>query len=215
MKIVCVESPFFGNVSRNTAYARAALRDCLIRGEAPYASHLLYTQPGVLNDNIDSDRTMGIDAGFAFKSLCKTTVVYEDFGVSNGMQKGIRAAEALGHEIEYRTLPDFKYQEEFNDIAITPWVEKLFEAALEKWGESTQIFMSIGEIGEYLELFGKEVQGRTTPCHWIEEISDVLIIFAQLAYNYKDMEIDIVINRKLQKLADKLNADIDRSIDKA
>ena len=50
MKLVILESPFAGDVKRNTAYARAALRDSLLRGEAPIASHLLYTQDGVLDD---------------------------------------------------------------------------------------------------------------------------------------------------------------------
>lgn len=43
---VMVDSPFAGDVERNIAFARACLRDCLIRGEAPFASHLLYAQPG-------------------------------------------------------------------------------------------------------------------------------------------------------------------------
>ena len=52
MERVIIESPFAGDVDRNLRYARAAMRDCLLRGESPYASHLLYTQPGVLNDDI-------------------------------------------------------------------------------------------------------------------------------------------------------------------
>src|SRR5690606_40243334 len=55
-RLVIVESPyaakeFFDRV-RNQDYARAALRDSLLRGEAPFASHLLYTQAGVLDDDI-------------------------------------------------------------------------------------------------------------------------------------------------------------------
>jgi hypothetical protein len=46
MRRVIIESPYSGDVETNVAYARAALRDCLSRGEAPLASHLLYTQPG-------------------------------------------------------------------------------------------------------------------------------------------------------------------------
>ena len=38
---VIVESPYAGDIETNVAYARAALRDCLSRGEAPIASHLL------------------------------------------------------------------------------------------------------------------------------------------------------------------------------
>ena len=40
MKLVVVESPYAGDVETNVRYARAAIRDCLMRGEAPFASHL-------------------------------------------------------------------------------------------------------------------------------------------------------------------------------
>ena len=42
MRRVILESPYAGNVEENVAYARAAVRDSLLRGEAPIASHLLY-----------------------------------------------------------------------------------------------------------------------------------------------------------------------------
>ena len=48
MRRVIIESPYAGFVKRNEDYARECLRDSLMRGEAPIASHLLYTQPGVL-----------------------------------------------------------------------------------------------------------------------------------------------------------------------
>ena len=102
---VVVESPFAGDVERNLRYVRAAMHDCLIRGEAPYASHALYTQEGVLDDDIPEERELGIHAGFAFRSQCQKTVVYEDLGISRGMQYGIDHAEKLGHPVEYRKLP--------------------------------------------------------------------------------------------------------------
>jgi hypothetical protein len=46
MITVLLESPYAGDVDGNLHYARAAMRDCLHLGEAPFASHLLYTQPG-------------------------------------------------------------------------------------------------------------------------------------------------------------------------
>jgi hypothetical protein len=57
MKLVILESPFAGDVERNTLYARHALKDSLMRGEAPIASHLLY--PQVLDDLIPSERQLG------------------------------------------------------------------------------------------------------------------------------------------------------------
>lgn len=70
MKRVILESPYAGDtaedVERNLTYAREALRDSLLRGEAPIASHLLYTQKGVLDDRIREERGLGIAAGVAW-----------------------------------------------------------------------------------------------------------------------------------------------------
>jgi len=108
MRRVIVESPYAGDVERNTKYLRACLADCLARGEAPFASHALYTQPGVLDDSDPQQRERGIAAGFAWRAMADATVVYTDLGVSRGMIAGLEHAERVrkndDHEIEYRTL---------------------------------------------------------------------------------------------------------------
>jgi hypothetical protein len=104
MKIVIVESPYAGDVERNLRYVRAAMRDCLLRGEAPFASHALYTQPGVLDDNKPDERDMGIAAGLAIGAKADATVVYTDLGLSKGMILGIARAELEGRPIERRML---------------------------------------------------------------------------------------------------------------
>lgn len=85
MKRVLLESPFAGDVERNIAYARACIKDSLNRGEAPIASHLLYTQQGILNDDIPSERIQGIDAGLAWKDVAELHVFYVDYGYTEGM----------------------------------------------------------------------------------------------------------------------------------
>ena len=105
MRLVVVESPYAGDVSRNVAYARAALADCLSRGEAPFASHLLFTQPGVLDDTVPEERALGIAAGFAWAEHADAVVVYEDLGISRGMLAGIERAEKRGQPVERRSLP--------------------------------------------------------------------------------------------------------------
>ena len=50
------ESGTDGDTDGNFIRARACVRDSLLRGEAPIASHLLYTQPGVLGDNVAGER---------------------------------------------------------------------------------------------------------------------------------------------------------------
>lgn len=104
MKLVIVESPYAGDVETNVAYARRCVRDSLLRGEAPIASHLLYTQPGILNDDIPSERQHGIDAGLAWRRVAEASVVYVDLGITKGMQYGIDAAKAAGIPVEIRTL---------------------------------------------------------------------------------------------------------------
>lgn len=104
MRLVVIESPFAGEVERNIAYARACVRDSLSRGEAPMASHLLYTQPGVLDDAIPEERQWGMEAGFAWAHVAEATVVYTDYGISDGMKMGIRRAKEEGRLVKYRKI---------------------------------------------------------------------------------------------------------------
>lgn len=106
MRLVILESPYAGDVDGNLAYARGCLRDCLKRGEAPIASHLIYTQPGVLDDTNIDERILGIAAGLEWGRVAEATVVYTDKGISSGMEQGIAAARADGREVEYRSLAD-------------------------------------------------------------------------------------------------------------
>lgn len=105
MRLVIVESPFAGEVEANKTYARACVHDCLQRGEAPIASHLLYTQPGVLDDTVPEERQRGIEAGLAWLRVADASVVYSDRGVSRGMALGIAVAEKAGVPVEYRAIP--------------------------------------------------------------------------------------------------------------
>lgn len=111
MRRAIVESPYAGEteeeIARNVKYARLCFRDCFIlRKEAPFASHLLYTQPGVLDDNVLEERTLGIEAGLIWGAVAEVTVVYHDFGVTKSMKEGITDAEERGRPVEYRRLPE-------------------------------------------------------------------------------------------------------------
>lgn len=97
-------SPTIEGLVRNKKFARACLRDSLGRGEAPYASHLLYAQEGLLNDDIAEERALGIHAGLVWGKLISTTIVYTDLGISSGMQRGIDRANQDGKTIEFREL---------------------------------------------------------------------------------------------------------------
>lgn len=108
MRLVIVESPYAGDteeeIELNVKYARQCVRDCLERGEAPIASHLLYTQPGVLRDEVKEERQWGMKAGHAWMKVADAVIVYEDQGISKGMHFGIRRAANFDVPVEHRKL---------------------------------------------------------------------------------------------------------------
>lgn len=108
MNLVIIESPFAASENHteeeNIIYARKCVRDSLLRGESPIASHLLYTQEGILNDNMTTERQYGIDAGLAWREVAHYSVVYTDHGISKGMEYGIKKAIASGKSIVYRSI---------------------------------------------------------------------------------------------------------------
>jgi len=111
-KLVVIESPFKGKsyheTPLNILYARACAHDCLKKGEYPFASHLFYTQDGILDDKNEEERILGINAGIAWGNQASKTVVYIDRGISKGMEYGIQRAKESGKIIEYRNLPNYE-----------------------------------------------------------------------------------------------------------
>nr|CAI3971187.1 hypothetical protein ORM20_00138 [Ochrobactrum phage ORM_20] len=108
--IVQLESPFSPSngypVQFNIAYARRALRDSILRLETPFASHLLYTQDGVLDDDVPNERALGIQTGFRLlnQNVVSKSVIYVDYGISRGMIEGIREALDNNVRIEIRSI---------------------------------------------------------------------------------------------------------------
>ena len=103
-RLVVVESPFAGDVEANLTYVRRAMADCFSKGEYPFASHALYTQPGVLDDTKPEERKLGIEAGFAWGAAAESVIFYVDRGISRGMLAGVQAAMARDCCIEVRAL---------------------------------------------------------------------------------------------------------------
>jgi len=104
LRLVIVESPYRGEVTDNVIYARKCIVDCLKRGEAPIASHLLFTQPSILDDSRPEERNLGIAAGLAWLRVADAQVVYTDRGISRGMELAIERARELGVPVERRSL---------------------------------------------------------------------------------------------------------------
>lgn len=108
MKKVVIESPFSPSngrsVEENINYARRCMRDSILRNEAPIASHLLYTQEGILDDNIEEERMKGIHCGFEWNKEADLVAVYVDNGITKGMKYGIQNAEKEGKKVIYRSI---------------------------------------------------------------------------------------------------------------
>lgn len=108
MKLVVIESPLSAptreGIEKNKIYARRAMFDSLKRGEAPYASHLLFDQPGLLDDQEPTERRLGMKASFAWGRKADLIAVYADHGISEGMRRGIERALEHGQKVTYRYL---------------------------------------------------------------------------------------------------------------
>lgn len=104
MRRVIIESPYAGDVHSNVLYAKHAVLDCLKRGEAPLASHLLFTQRGILTDESGDERRLGIAAGHAWIECADAVVVYADRGISKGMRIAIKVARTIDVKVEYRYI---------------------------------------------------------------------------------------------------------------
>lgn len=102
--LVIVESPYAGDVERNLRYARECMADCIRRGERPFASHLLYTQEGILDDEDVEQRRLGIQLGYDFWDASAKIVFYCDLGWSPGMETAEKRAVRWGHQTEHRFL---------------------------------------------------------------------------------------------------------------
>jgi hypothetical protein len=103
---VIIESPYFGadddETEANVEYARRCLSDSISRGEAPFASHLLYTQ--VLSDHIKQERQLGMQRALFWYRHADCCAVYMDRGVSIGMRYGMQYAREIGLEIDKRWI---------------------------------------------------------------------------------------------------------------
>lgn len=112
MKLVVIESPYGSDdlsvVQFNVTYARRCIAHSIFKGEAPIASHLLYTQDGILDDNNPEQRRRGIEAGHAWMHVCDLVAVYADHGITDGMWQGIEFAKAFGVAVRFRKIEDWR-----------------------------------------------------------------------------------------------------------
>jgi hypothetical protein len=148
MLIVCIESPFRpsdddvrryeGRYSRaellrqNIVYARLALLNSLLRGEAPLASHLLYTQVWSEKPEL---RANGIKAGVEMHQRVDQVALYVDLGVSGGMKAARDNAQLISVELSTRAILDLTAGQDPRDVLakkplepMFPYLEELLES---------------------------------------------------------------------------------------
>lgn len=101
MKRVFVCSPYRGDVAANVEVARAACREVLRAGDAPFAPHLLY--PDLLDDDVLAERALGIEAGRRWLAMAHEVLVVGP--ITAGMREEIATAEALGIPVRYAAPP--------------------------------------------------------------------------------------------------------------
>lgn len=110
VETVIIESPLKGvtgltwEYERNRLYARRCARACLLEGLAPFASHLLYAQEGILDDLIPEERAIGIKAGLAWARLASKRIFFVDYGWSSGMLKAKEFYSGGGLSFEERLI---------------------------------------------------------------------------------------------------------------
>ncbi len=92
MKKIFICSPYRGNVRKNVRAARSYCRKAALLGFIPIAPHLLFTQ--FLDDCVESERNLGIEAGIALMKTCESVWVFGE--PSQGMLTEIALAAICG-----------------------------------------------------------------------------------------------------------------------
>src|SRR5262245_30775558 len=101
--IALVISPYRGDqpgmLELNKAYLNVAIRDAVIRGYSPVATHKMFTES--LNDNDPTERILGMQQRDTFMRVSEGGWVNTDLEVSNGMKEDIEALKKRGIPVDY------------------------------------------------------------------------------------------------------------------
>lgn len=142
MRPVLIESPFAGCFPLNRAYLHAAIRDCIARGETPYASHKMI--PGALDDRDAQQRIRGIETGTEFTKWAikagAEVVAYIDLGVSPGMDT--RLAGLRDYRNRKLGLPDWF------EVAEEARRDRLFDSCFVRVKSATGIMDKLQKAAE-------------------------------------------------------------------
>jgi hypothetical protein len=102
-KLVCIESPW-RNFALARPYLSACIRDAVMRGEVPIASHAMFCVASDFNDEVDADRALGLTAARVMIQNCQLVAVYCDHGISEGMRRAMEFAFSINKPVETRRI---------------------------------------------------------------------------------------------------------------
>lgn len=103
-------------------------------------------------------------------------------------------------------------QEKFPLIKVSPEMTATCLTAIEVWGQPDQLVQSMGECGEFVEVFGRYIatvgrhfQGRDPDLDdVVEEAADVVILMLQVRELVGGERFDSVLKRKFDKFSTKV-----------
>jgi hypothetical protein len=108
---VVIETPYSGNIEENVKYCWLCMHDSYFNhGEAPVATHLLWTQLSPENHIVqhvpdtEEGRKRAMQRCKELRKKIGKVVFYCDLGMSRGMTQAKQEAEEAGIEIEYRNI---------------------------------------------------------------------------------------------------------------
>lgn len=96
--MVYICSPYAGNIEENVFHARRYSRFAVKKGYLPITPHLLY--PQFLDDELQSERDLGMFFGIVLMSKCSEVWVFGD-RISTGMQIEIDRARCKGYKVRF------------------------------------------------------------------------------------------------------------------
>lgn len=99
-KLVFICSPLRGDYIENQNRAKEYCREAIMAGVIPIAPHVYFTQ--FLDDNVESERNLGIDSGIALLDICSEIWIYAEKGISNGMKTEIEHSKQKGLKLVWR-----------------------------------------------------------------------------------------------------------------
>lgn len=81
---------------------------------------------------------------------------------------------------------------------------KLYRNAITTYGQSSQMIVAMEECSELIQAISKYLRGRETNLE--EEIADVEVILEQLKIMCNETLVEVIKERKLNRLEQRLNS---------